>query len=127
MFFQTLQSRLVAAVRMKVRTGELTERRLARLTGISQPHIHNVLKGARELSPEIADLILRELKISLLDLVEYEELSARVSSSRVPRRYREVPLLDGKIGPSLQFPGGVSPVEFYPFPTRADAAWQSAH
>ena len=79
MYFQTLQSRLVAAVRMRVRTGELTERRLARLTGISQPHIHNVLKGARELSPEIADLILRQLKISLLDLVEGEELDARAS------------------------------------------------
>jgi transcriptional regulator with XRE-family HTH domain len=117
MYFQTFQSRLVAAIRMKVRTGELTERRLARLIGISQPHIHNVLKGARELSPEIADLILRELKISLLDLVEHAELSARVSLSHAPRRYREVPLLDGRIGPGLEFPGNVSPVEFYPFPS----------
>ena len=115
MYFQTLQTRLVAAIRMKVRTGELTERRLARLTGISQPHIHNVLKGVRELSPEIADLILRELKISLLDLVGSEELSARVSHDHAPRRYREVPLLDGRIGPGLEFPEAVSPVEFYPF------------
>jgi transcriptional regulator with XRE-family HTH domain len=117
MYFQTLQSRLLAAIRMKVRTGELTERRLARLTGISQPHIHNVLKGARELSPEIADLILRELKISLLDLVEHEELSARVSLAHAPRRYREVPLLDGRIGPGCEFPDNLSPVEFYPFPS----------
>ncbi len=117
MYFQTLQSRLVAAVRMRVRTGELTERRLARLTGISQPHIHNVLKGARELSPEIADLILRQLKISLLDLVEGEELDARASLRQAPQRYREVPLVDGRIGPGQRFPEGVSPVEFYPFPS----------
>ncbi|MCE5310770.1 MAG: helix-turn-helix domain-containing protein [Acidobacteriales bacterium] len=116
MYFQTLQTRLVAAVRMRVRTGELTERRLARLTGISQPHIHNVLKGARELSPEIADLILRGLKISLLDLLECEEIDARASLRHVPQRYREVPLLDGRIDPGQRFPDGVSPVEFYPFP-----------
>ncbi len=117
MYFQTLQARLLAAIRMKVRTGELTERRLARLTGISQPHVHNVLKGARELSPEVADLILRELKLSLLDLVEHEELAARVSLEHAPQRYREVPLLDGRIGPGLEFPKNVSPVEFFPFPS----------
>jgi transcriptional regulator with XRE-family HTH domain len=117
MYFQTLQSRLLAAIRMKVRTGELTERGLARLTGISQPHVHNVLKGVRELSPEIADLILRELKISLLDLLEQEELSARISLSHAPQRYREVPLLDGRIGPGFEFPDNLSPVEFYPFPS----------
>ena len=41
---------------------------LARITGISQPHIHNVLKGKRLLSPEKADEVLRQLQIDLLDL-----------------------------------------------------------
>ena len=44
-----LRGRLVLRLRDMVRNGELTERALARTTGVSQPHIHNVLKGKREL------------------------------------------------------------------------------
>jgi transcriptional regulator with XRE-family HTH domain len=68
MYFETLQDRLVSSVRWRVQNGELTERRLASLTGISQPHMHNILKGARTLSPENADRILRTLEMSVLDL-----------------------------------------------------------
>ena len=70
MDFTRLQCRLVAHVRERVRSGEVTERGLARLTGISQPHIHNVLKGERFLSMEMADQILHQLHISLVDLIE---------------------------------------------------------
>ncbi len=69
MDFETARSRVVTHVRMLVRNGEITERGLARMTGISQPHMHNVLKGARALTPEVGDLILHELKLDLLDLV----------------------------------------------------------
>jgi transcriptional regulator with XRE-family HTH domain len=68
-----LQCRLVAHIRERVRSGELTERGMARKTGISQPHIHNVLKGTRLLSLEMSDHILRELRIDLLDLIEPED------------------------------------------------------
>lgn len=74
MDFQTAQIRLVAHVRNLVRNGEVTERGLARLTGVSQPHIHNVLKGVRSLTPEIGDLLLSKLKLDLLDLFEHEVL-----------------------------------------------------
>lgn len=74
MDFQTAQIRLVAHVRNLVRNGEVTERGLARLTGVSQPHIHNVLKGVRGLTPEIGDLLLAKLKLDLLDLFEHEVL-----------------------------------------------------
>ena len=74
MDFQTAQIRLVAHVRNLVRNGEVTERGLARLTGVSQPHIHNVLKGVRSLTPEIGDLLLAKLKLDLLDLFEHEVL-----------------------------------------------------
>ena len=47
----------------------LTERGLAGLIGVSQPHMHNILKGIRKLSPVVADRILATLEISLLDLV----------------------------------------------------------
>ncbi len=79
MDFSMLRYRLIACVKSRVRNGELTERGLARLTGISQPHIHNVLKGARVLSPFVADQILRELGLSLLDLVEPAELASHAA------------------------------------------------
>lgn len=68
MYFETLQARLVDVVNLRVRNGELTERRLARMVGISQPHMHNVLKGVRILSPQMGDRILRKLRMSVLDL-----------------------------------------------------------
>jgi transcriptional regulator with XRE-family HTH domain len=77
MNFQTARLRMVAHVRKMIRNGQITERRLARLTGISQPHVHNVLKGTRSLTPEVADLILRRLKIDLLDLANPEERPGR--------------------------------------------------
>jgi transcriptional regulator with XRE-family HTH domain len=74
MDFQTLQSRLVQLLLRRVRNGELSERGLARLTGVSQPHIHNVLKGKRFFSLEKSDHILRELDLDLFDLVQPEDL-----------------------------------------------------
>jgi plasmid maintenance system antidote protein VapI len=75
MYFESLQLRLIALVHERVRRGELTERGLARLTGISQPHLHNMLKGARVLSPPMADLILHQLHITVMDLIESGEPS----------------------------------------------------
>lgn len=70
MDFQELERRLLDHLRELVRCGELSERRLARMTGISQPHIHNVLKEKRSLSLDSADLILRVLHLDLLDLLD---------------------------------------------------------
>ena len=70
MDFETLQHRLLARVRTYVRNGELTERGLARMIGISQPHMHHILKGVRTLSIENADRILRRLELTVLDLIE---------------------------------------------------------
>ncbi len=74
MTFLKLRERLIVSLRERIQRGELTERRLARLSGISQPHIHNVLNGKRTLSPEAADKVIATLGIELLDLVEPEEL-----------------------------------------------------
>lgn len=74
MNFCDLRQRLIEDLRRRVRSGELTERRLARQTGISQPHIHHVLKGKRVLSTQKADKILSHLRLDLLDLVDVEEL-----------------------------------------------------
>jgi len=74
MNFGELQGRLVDFLRERVRSGEITERSLARTTGVSQPHIHNVLKGKRYLSLETADEILRHIHLDLLDLIEPKDL-----------------------------------------------------
>ncbi|MCU1233564.1 MAG: transcriptional regulator, family [Candidatus Solibacter sp.] len=77
MTFEALRARLVENLRLRVRSGEATERGLARITGISQPHLHHVLKGKRLLSFERADEVLRRLDMDLLELVSSDEFAAR--------------------------------------------------
>jgi transcriptional regulator with XRE-family HTH domain len=73
MDFQELERRFIEYLRQRIRSGDLTERKLARLTGISQPHVHNVLKGKRAFSMAMADTILHVLRLDLLDLIQPEE------------------------------------------------------
>lgn len=70
MTFGDLQQRFVALLRNRVRNGELTERGLARMVGVSQPHMHNVLHGKRTFSLETTDDIMRQLRVDVLDLIE---------------------------------------------------------
>jgi hypothetical protein len=74
MTFHDLQQRLVEDLRQRVRSGDVTERSLAHATGVSQPHMHNVLKGIRLLSVDTADQILRHLDMDVLDLIELEDV-----------------------------------------------------
>jgi transcriptional regulator with XRE-family HTH domain len=74
MTFHDLQQRLLDDLRQRVKSGAATERGLARLSGISQPHLHNVLKGKRMLSMEKADDVLRRLQIDVLYLIDPAEL-----------------------------------------------------
>jgi hypothetical protein len=48
------------------------------MTGISQPHIHNVLKGKKLFSLEVCDTILSELNFDLLDLLRPAEAQRQV-------------------------------------------------
>ena len=70
MDFQELQGRFIDHLRARIRSGQLTERRLAKLAGISQPHMHNVLRRKRGISIEMADVILQVLRIDLYDLLD---------------------------------------------------------
>lgn len=74
MDFQELEQRFLDHIRERIRSGEMTERQLARLAGISQPHVHNVLKGKRLFSTALADTVLRVLRLDLLDLLRPEEV-----------------------------------------------------
>jgi predicted XRE-type DNA-binding protein len=68
--FGLLQSKLILHLQNRIHRGELTERSLARVTGISQPHLHNVLKRKRSLSFAKADRILSHLQLDLRTLID---------------------------------------------------------
>jgi len=114
--FQDAQVKLLAYVRGRIQSGDLTERRLARLIGISQPHAHNVLKGARNLSPQIFDSILKYFQISLLDLAPLAELEASLKRRRAPEAAPEVPFMESSIGPGKAWPARVNWQKSLPLP-----------
>jgi predicted transcriptional regulator len=71
--FRELQLRLIRHLQERVHSGEISERGLARVLDVSQPHLHNVLKGKHAFSIATADKILRHLRLDLLDLIGPEE------------------------------------------------------
>jgi hypothetical protein len=95
--FRELEARLLERLSQKLLRGEISERRLARLTGYTQPHIHNVLKGVRRFHTDLADAVMRSLQISIDELVDAEALS---------RAQEAVPLWREVVGPRHRFPEG---------------------
>jgi transcriptional regulator with XRE-family HTH domain len=81
--------------RQAVQAGEISERALARRAGLSQPHLHNVLKGVRTPSPAAADQLMRALNVSVPQLLW---VSPHIAASEI----REVPLLGNHIGPGSE-------------------------
>jgi hypothetical protein len=117
MYFELLHSRLLDYMRGRVRSGEMTERGLARLAGISQPHLHNVLKGVRVLSPAMADQAVLNLRLSAFDLVDENELTlSQVRPVPSPPQYVEIPLLADRLGHGLPFPDLETESGRLPFP-----------
>ncbi len=122
MTFQDARLKLLAYVRNEIRNGELTERGFARLIGISQPHAHNVLKGVRNLSPEVFDLVLKYLHLSLLDLAPMDEIEGQLQRRRARERVAEVGFLEHPIGPGNPWPSGVNWRKTFPVPYPSDSA-----
>ena len=116
MTYQDAQARLLAYVRDRIFHGELTERGLARRIGISQPHVHNVLKGVRNLSPEIFDSILHNFQMSLLDLAPAEDLDAALRRRHLLERAAEVHFLARPIGAGMPWLGVVDRRRPFPLP-----------
>jgi predicted XRE-type DNA-binding protein len=77
--FHQLQGRLIATVQERIRSGEITERRLAHRIGISQPHVHNVLKGKRVFSIPALDAVLFELRLDVIDLLTPDDFTKFLS------------------------------------------------
>lgn len=115
--FLELHRRLVAALQNRINNGEWSERQLARLAGISQPHVHNVLKGKKLFSPATADLVLHRLGINVLDLLGgrlAEPWSSTASAGE--ERWTGVPVLDGWVGPGFPMPVSAGGRDRFPFP-----------
>jgi hypothetical protein len=91
-YFQQLQQKLIDFARERVRAGDVTERGLAKMCDISQPHMHNVLKNVRAFSNESADRLMRALDIQVTDLLwpipEIDDVHVRA-----------VPIVRNRIGP----------------------------
>jgi hypothetical protein len=69
-----------------VQNGEFSERSLAKILGISQPQLHNVLKGARGFRTPLADTILAKLRLSILDLLAPTEFRPYDALPSIPRK-----------------------------------------
>jgi hypothetical protein len=100
--------------RQAVQAGEISERALARRAGLSQPHLHNVLKGVRALSPAAADQLMDALDIAVPQVLWF---SPDIGASEM----RAVPLLRNHIGPGSE--ASFSAFQGYlPFPASLVAA-----
>jgi hypothetical protein len=105
MNFEDLQRRLVEELRWRVNNGEVTERGLARYVGISQPHIHKVLKGSKILSTKYCDRILSALSLSLFDLAEPFDAEEWLRQRRRGRCDAvTLRVLAGRLGPGEPWP-----------------------
>jgi transcriptional regulator with XRE-family HTH domain len=110
--FEIVRGRLIEAVRRRIRAGEITERALARKAGLSQPHLHNILKGVRALNPETGDQLLETVGLTITDLLDSDELRRAlflVGKNAEPAV--EVPVLHCRIGPGLPWTDQPSPFE----------------
>jgi len=79
MKFRQLQENLRRALLDKIADRELTALGLAHLTGFKQPHITNFLNRKRSLSLEAMDRVIGVQKMSVLDLVDPQEINKRAS------------------------------------------------
>ncbi len=69
MTFQTLHNQLIREISRRVDAGDTSVSSLARRAGISQPHLHLVLKGKRGFSWDFADRAALVIGLRVEDLV----------------------------------------------------------
>ena len=90
---------------------------MARQAGLSQPHIHNVLKGVRSLTAQSADALLSALSQDIRSLISGEELT--VSDATVTESMAGVELLAAIAGPGHHWTEGMQAACTILFPVRA--------
>jgi transcriptional regulator with XRE-family HTH domain len=90
-----LCERVIELARQTVHSGSISERGLAKKANISQPHLHNVLKGIRTLSPEGMDRLLEALNVTVPEVLWS-------GSGNQFADIRSAPLLRNRIGPGTE-------------------------
>lgn len=125
MGFNQLLNRLLHEARLRIRNGQLTESRLARLSGVSQPHMHHILMGKRGLQTAVADRLLAALGLDVSELLDAESRSPASQAadfSRRPLSHTEhtvlAPMLAGLIGAGFPSPAAMYPPKYLPLPRR---------
>lgn len=126
MGFNQLLNRLLGEARLRIRNGQLTESGLARLSGISQPHMHHILMGKRGLQPAVADRLLAALSLDIADLIEAESSfhaqwappDSHLQSVANAEPAVLVPMLAGLIGAGFPLPLAEHPPKYLPLPRR---------
>jgi hypothetical protein len=79
MKFKALQENLRKALWERIDEGELTGLRLANQTGFRQAHISNFLNRKRSLSLDGMDRVLSVQRLSVLDLLDPDEVNKRAT------------------------------------------------
>lgn len=79
-----LHQKLLEEARQRVRSGRVSERALAKMCGLSQPHLHNVLKNIRSLSTSSAERLMRALETSVPELLWHYPAAPGGSAHPVP-------------------------------------------
>src|SRR5213075_1930347 len=98
MKFKALQENLRKAISARIDAKELTQLKLAAQTGFKQAHISNFLSHKRSLSLEGMDKVLTVQKISVLDLLDPEEINKRASILPPSQgEFEDVLLVEGAI------------------------------
>ncbi len=92
LYITGLLERVVHLAGRSIQSGSISERALARKAHISQPHLHNVLKGIRSLSPETADRLMEALDVTVPQVLW-------TGANEIASRIQAVPLLRNRIGP----------------------------
>jgi hypothetical protein len=96
MDFYGLQENLRQLLLRRIRARQLSGLQLARQAGFQQPHISNFLNMKRDLSLEALDRVLAVQHISVLDLLDQEELGRHASIVPPGRdEFENVVLVDG--------------------------------
>ncbi len=108
---------LLREVTVLIENGHLTERKLARMTGISQPHVHHILNGKRKMTAQVADIFLEALGMDARQLVDRVPNNAPgAAGGKSGEALARIPLLRGAMGPADPAPDPTEPVLHFPFP-----------
>jgi hypothetical protein len=99
-----LKRRLLDHLRQRVKNGEYTERGLSRAVGLSQPHIHNLLKGSRWITGAAADQLMDALGLNALDFGSADELGHAMRRKASVAGVAAIPVARGRLGPEDPFP-----------------------